>query len=238
MKMPPAARIAAYLILALIMPVVIVLTATFHYAFDDVFFLKAFQENKTAEMLGLDSDGMTRVVNNMTDYISGKTDSMDITVPINGVETRFYNERELAHMVDVRKLMDLGQRGRMVLLIMGLILLMALRCFAGREAFWRGLMASALGAMGFAALLGVLAATDFTAAFYKFHEMFFTNDLWLLDPATDRLIQMLPESIFFGITTRIILASGLTVLAIGGAAAFGLHFSRKAAKEAVHAHNS
>ena len=39
-------------------------------------------------------------------------------------------------------------------------------------------------------------AVDFNAAFIKFHEIFFDNDLWLLDLRTDVLIQMFPEEFF------------------------------------------
>ena len=45
--------------------------------------------------------------------------------------------------------------------------------------------------------------TDFHRYFMIFHEMFFTNDLWLLDPDTDLLIRMLPEGFFLDMAKRI-----------------------------------
>ncbi len=237
MRIQPVIRYFAYMLLALMMPLVIILSSTLHYAFDSGFFLKAFEADKTAELLGLDRQGMTQVVDNMTGYLSGRVNSMDIQVPIHGTATRFYNDRELAHMVDVRNLMDLGQNVRSALLFLSLLILTLLRRFVGKEAFWRGLLASSLGALGFAAILEMLAVSDFSGAFYKFHEIFFTNNLWLLDPATDRLIQMLPESIFYSITAHILTVSGATVLLMGGAAVFGLHCSRKVSLEDGHADN-
>lgn len=237
MKIQPAIRYSAYMLLALMMPLVIILTSTLHYAFDTGFFLKAFEADKTAELLGLEPQGMTRVVENLTGYLSGREATMDIEVPINGSSTRFYNDRELSHMVDVRNLMTLGKNVRSGLLLLSLLILTLLRRFAGKEALWRGLLASSLGALGFAAILGMLAATDFSSAFYKFHEIFFTNNLWLLDPATDRLIQMLPESIFFSITARIITTSGAAVLLMGAVAGYGLHCCRKTMQEVAHADN-
>jgi len=56
----------------------------------------------------------------------------------------------------------------------------------------------------------VIAINDFTSAFIKFHEMFFSNDLWLLNPMTDRLIQMLPEGFFLDMALSI----GITHLSI------------------------
>lgn len=46
------------------------------------------------------------------------------------------------------------------------------------------------------ASLSLLGLIDFDWAFVKFHEIFFNNDLWLLDPRTDRLIQLMPIQFF------------------------------------------
>ena len=51
--------------------------------------------------------------------------------------------------------------------------------------------------------LGLLFASDFTKYFTIFHEIFFTNDLWLFDPATDYMIRMLPEGFFYDMVMRI-----------------------------------
>lgn len=45
---------------------------------------------------------------------------------------------------------------------------------------------------GFLALGGIIAM-NFTEAWYTFHTLFFSNELWQMDPATDLMIQMLPE---------------------------------------------
>ena len=44
------------------------------------------------------------------------------------------------------------------------------------------------------ALLAYGVSRDFTAAFLRFHEIFFTNDLWLLDPSVDLLVNIVPEA--------------------------------------------
>ena len=44
------------------------------------------------------------------------------------------------------------------------------------------------------------AAFGFEAAFTRFHEVLFSNDLWQLDPRTDRLIQMYPEGFWRDMT--------------------------------------
>ena len=39
-------------------------------------------------------------------------------------------------------------------------------------------------------------AIDFNKAFVLFHKLFFSNDDWLFDPATDEVITILPEEFF------------------------------------------
>ena len=43
------------------------------------------------------------------------------------------------------------------------------------------------------AALAAIISTNFTKYFIMFHHMFFTNDLWILDPTTDMLINIVPE---------------------------------------------
>ena len=60
------------------------------------------------------------------------------------------------------------------------------------------------GILGFFALVGIYALIDFNHAFTVFHEIFFTNDLWLLN-YDDLLILMLPESLFATIAFQTLL---------------------------------
>ena len=58
-------------------------------------------------------------------------------------------------------------------------------------------------------LLALFAALDFNTFWTNFHRVFFTNDLWLLDPRTDILIQMVPGQFFFDLVMRIAFALSL-----------------------------
>lgn len=57
-----------------------------------------------------------------------------------------------------------------------------------------------------------MAMTDFNKYFIKFHEIFFTNDLWLLNPLTDRMIMLLPEVFFRDIVLVIVMSYGFVSL--------------------------
>lgn len=58
--------------------------------------------------------------------------------------------------------------------------------------FWAGISAG-----GLVLVLAGLAALDFNRAFVIFHAIFFPGkDNWIFDPATDQIIQVMPEAFF------------------------------------------
>ena len=54
-----------------------------------------------------------------------------------------------------------------------------------------------------AAFIGIASVIDFNAVFVRFHHIFFDNDQWIFDPATDYMIRMLPEGLFYDFVIRI-----------------------------------
>ena len=69
---------------------------------------------------------------------------------------------------------------------------------------------------GLITVLGLIISTDFTKYFILFHHIFFTNDLWILDPATDMLINIVPEGFFMDTAARIALLFGSLSLVLFG----------------------
>ena len=47
-----------------------------------------------------------------------------------------------------------------------------------------------------AAVIAVLCVIDFTMVFTEFHHIFFDNDLWILYPDKDQLINIMQEDVF------------------------------------------
>ena len=60
-------------------------------------------------------------------------------------------------------------------------------------------------------LLGAFAAISWETMFEGFHRIFFRNDYWLFDPATDPVIRILPDTFFLQCACLILL-----VVLIGG----------------------
>ena len=97
--------------------------------------------------------------------------------------------------------------------------LIALGLLFGRRSARRAGVLLALAMITAVAVVAavLLLRADFNALFIRFHELVFTNDLWLLDPATDAMIRMLPEPFFEGMA-----AQGGRAAGIGALAAFVL----------------
>ena len=68
--------------------------------------------------------------------------------------------------------------------------------------------------MGISLILGLIMSTDFTRYFTIFHQIFFDNDLWILNPATDLLINIVPEPFFMDTALYIGLVFGIFLLIV------------------------
>ena len=73
---------------------------------------------------------------------------------------------------------------------------------------------------------GVLALIDFNWLFTQFHLLSFSNDFWLLDPATDYLIMLFPEGFWYDTFLFCALAIAAGAVILGGVGGWYL-LSRK-----------
>jgi len=141
----------------------------------------------------------------------------------NGQTVALFNAREVEHLRDVKNLLQLTfrvQEGAIVF-IMAYVVMVFLWA---RERTLRRLahevLISGLASIAVLGTLGLVVLTVFDAAFERFHLIAFDNDLWQLDPDTDRLIQMFPEGFWYDVTLWVAVATSveLIALAIGSAA--------------------
>lgn len=148
------------------------------------------------------------------------------------IQSDFFNAKEKAHMVEVRDLFRLASRildAAVIISIVSLFLLLIsvkyisahLRHVELMEYFKKVVYSLLIGVGIFVdaiALLFAAMAFSFSTSFYRFHELFFNSNTWLLNPATDNLIRMLPEPFFFDIFLRIVTLSVVfaTVLLVAG----------------------
>ena len=84
------------------------------------------------------------------------------------------------------------------------------------------------------ALVGGAIAINFDRAFVLFHEIFFRNDFWLFDPATDPIILLLPDTFFFVCAATIVL---LVLASVIGLFLLSRYFKKKEAETEENTEN-
>lgn len=146
-------------------------------------------------------DDLLKVTDEMMDYLDGSREHLhDIKTTIDGVpDTLFFNEREVLHMQDVRSLFLNAVLIRRILIGFLLASVLIIRITGGNVKYLLpdGYVKAVLLFFCIFSVLLFLIFRDFSSAFITFHHIFFQNDLWMLNPATDNLIVIVPEGFFF-----------------------------------------
>jgi len=197
-------RSILFIIICLIsLPTVLLLTNVEITAFNLDFYEKKYREYNIEEVTGINMTNLMYVTNEMLEYLKGNRDDLIIFTEVNGRVEQVFEEREILHMIDVK---DLFSKGYIIRNSMAIILLIALGFLLvyHKDTLGKAIIISSVWPMLFMGILGILVYVDFNRYFNYFHEIFFDNDLWLLDPNTDILIQMLPLEFFSSIAYRIL----------------------------------
>lgn len=169
------------------------------------FYGKEYAKYEVTEELGMTMEDVMDVTDKMMAYLIGEREELSVMTTVEGKEQDFFNEQDRLHMADVKNLFLGGLKLRWILLAAAVVLafILLIRKVKLREIL-SGAYFRALAICGsLTVILGILFSSDFNTYFTIFHEIFFTNDLWLFDPETDYMIRMLPEGFFYDMVMRI-----------------------------------
>ncbi len=210
--------------------VMLLLTCVSQAVFGNMnYFRKEFEKYSVTQNIDMEMDDIMYVMDELMDYLHGdREDLEEIVTNVNGEARDFFTEREKTHMADCKVLFDGGfaiRKGAAVVFAALTLLLVFkkkffLRRFLKYAALFSVIIAAAAG------ILAIAASIDFNACFIVFHKLFFNNDLWILDPAEDLIINILVEPFFADMALKIALycAAVLVVIVITGA---GIYLSDK-----------
>ncbi|WIF95358.1 TIGR01906 family membrane protein [Caminicella sporogenes] len=194
------------LLLIIFLPMTILLTILEFYAFNKEFYLIEFDKYNIYKTTKMNKEDISKVADKLISYMKGEINNLNITAKINGITDEVFGQREKQHMIDVQMLFNRGFKLRKISFIVSLLSLFGITFLAQdrkRELFkvllWAGIIPLVL-----MIILFILLKINFYKYFTIFHKIFFTNDLWLLNPETDVLIQMLPLGFFIDMCIRIL----------------------------------
>ena len=172
----------------------------------------------------------------MMAYLRGNRADLHVFTTMGGEYREFFNAREIAHMEDVRDLFLGGLLIRRIGIAVTAVYAAILAIWCKKDQSRKTLLKSAVpgalcagtGAFFAAALvIALIFASDFSKYFIVFHHIFFDNDLWILNPATDMLINIVPEPFFMDTALRIAITFGCMVIVFFAVCFFFWKRSRK-----------
>ena len=134
-------------------------------------------------------------------YFAGKADTPQAQILKGGALASAFNEKELQHLSDVRRLFQSLRALGLILMIAVSALMLTACALAWRSRLTARTLARTvlLGWAGAMVLIGAVAlwaAVAFNSLFVLLHRLLFSNELWLMDPQTDLIILLMPESFF------------------------------------------
>jgi integral membrane protein (TIGR01906 family) len=169
----------------------------------------SFEQGRThaATLAGITDEELDHVTNSILhDLVIGPP---EFTAMVSRIV--FLNEREQAHMRDVRGVFA-GFYALAIVAAVGLAVLYAgARRMGHPERAWAAIAGGMRWLIVGVVIVGVIAAVAFDAIFELFHELFFPAGSFTFDPRTDHLVQLFPFD--FWSETTIVLGVVIVVLA-------------------------
>ena len=175
-----------------------ILAIIFYNCFNLNFYKNFYQKENLAPKIGTTYEELIKNTTNLLDYLNHKAI----------LNLDWYTDKDILHMQDVRTLYSLSYKTMIFFIVVFTIstILLIILCkkrtiFYITNTFNKVLLA-------FIIVIGILSCIisyNFTSFWIKFHQLLFSNDLWLLSPDESNLIQMVPEEFFISLITKIIL---------------------------------
>ena len=175
-----------------------ILGIIFYNCFNLDFYKNFYSKGNLAPNINTSNDELINNTSNLLDYLNSKAE----------LNTSWFTEKDILHMEDVRTLYNVSFYTMIffiAIFIISTILIIFLykNCtmFYITRTFNKTLLA-------FIVLIIVLASIisyNFNSFWIRFHQLLFSNDLWLLSPDESNLIKMVPEEFFISLITTIIL---------------------------------
>ncbi len=169
-----------------------------------------FRRLRVADSAGLPQVEVEASARQLVAYFNAPLQPLSATVQRGERTLDLFNEREVAHLADVKALIRgtyrVQEAASLLVLASVLWVVRAAPSTARRALARAALRGAALTAVLLAvAGIGVLAA--FGPLFWLFHLISFRNDLWQLDPSRDLLVRLYPQPFWRDATGLVVLLS-------------------------------
>lgn len=185
-----------------------------YHGFNKNYYEMKYTELNTAEHIGMSNEALFDATFTLLDYLKDERDDILCVHEVKGKEREIFDERETLHMVDVKNLYINVKNVCFTIVGVGIVALLCMiylvksnKCTLEtmlldlKDGFRQVVLAFIIVISG----LLFYALVDFNRFWTMFHQIFFDNDLWLLDPRVSIMINMFPEEFWFGMVIRMAL---------------------------------
>ncbi|WKY49227.1 TIGR01906 family membrane protein [Eubacteriaceae bacterium ES3] len=193
---------------------------------DKYFYMDQMVKNDVIENTGIYPPDIDYVITEIIAYLNNEREDFDIIARLalpdakNVTEkNHLFNEKEITHMDDVRHLYQTVLAIRDFSIILMLLCLFYLMKIEPKQIIF-SIFGGSIFYIVLFGLIGIFFMLDFQSSFIKFHQLFFSNELWVMDPSKDLLISIVPEPFFIALIRRIII--NISVFMIGTLSLTGL----------------
>ena len=194
-------------VMAFLMFMISVLGAVSTSIFELNFYTKTQEKYNVAEKMNISQEEVTEATTVALLYTKGTVKDLDYIVQSKEESFDLYSSQDKEHMIDVKNLYK-GMYYVLVGSIIGLFVTIAILIFKRKEINVFGLTLIvnkvSMYTLIFVAMLALFAFVNFDQFWTMFHKVFFSNDLWLMNPNTDALVNLFPEGLFSDLVFRII----------------------------------
>jgi integral membrane protein (TIGR01906 family) len=222
-----AMRVAAKWLFILCLPFLL-LTASISWAVNSLWLYQyGFEEYGVSQTTGLDQSELNKAAKGLIDYFNSDDETISLTVTKDGEPFTLFNEREVAHLRDVKGLFRLAYWVLLGTLIYALVYVgLSLFLWRDRRRLAWGLVGGGCLTLALMLALGLGTLLNFEWLFRQFHLISFANELWMLDPTRDYLIMLFPQGFWYDAALFCALAAAVVAVILGGVGVWYVKKSR------------
>jgi len=176
----------------------LIITSNLRFFIDNIavyeYIIDRYEINRVT---GIENSELKSVYQHWIDFYNNRADTPQIEVNIHGRQMELLSEKEVIHLEDVKKLVQLNQLVQVIVFV--LILVCACILIWGYKnirLLFKGIFSGSAVTFGIVLLLALASLCCFDRLFILFHEIGFSNDFWMLNPSRDYLIMMFPGGFF------------------------------------------
>jgi integral membrane protein (TIGR01906 family) len=175
-----------------------------------------FDKYHVSQTTGLSDAELERAARGLIHYFNSGEEYVNVTVVKDDQTYTLFNEREVSHLKDVKRLFRLDYWVFLGTLLYSLAYVVFFLWLGGRRLVAKGLVWGSGLTLGLMLVLGLVVMLNFDQFFLQFHFISFANEFWQLDPSQDYLILLFPRGFWYDATLFIAIATGVGAVILGG----------------------